>query len=135
VVDRDDVDWSASEEDAEGRWRRRIKYDLLVQKMEKTPLPEAQDKLLRRYRSFAKRIQKMTADELLETYLTSLTASLDPHTTYMSPGTLDSPRMICSSGVSPAPSRRSFSWMLRAFSVIVRPILSVVARAERGQGP
>ena len=89
VVDREDVDWSASEEDAEGRWRRRIKYDLLVQKMEKTPLPEAQDKLLRRYRSFAKRIQKMTADELLETYLTSLTASLDPHTTYMSPGTLE----------------------------------------------
>ena len=31
----------------------------------------------------------MTADELLETYLTSLTASLDPHTTYMSPGTLE----------------------------------------------
>jgi carboxyl-terminal processing protease len=89
VIDRDDVDWSASEEEAEARWRRRIKYDLLVQKMEKTPLAESQDKLLRRYRSFAKRMQKMTADELLETFLTSLTASLDPHTTYMSPGTLE----------------------------------------------
>jgi carboxyl-terminal processing protease len=89
VIDRDDVDWSATEEEAEARWRRRIKYDLLVQKMEKTPLQESQDKLLRRYRSFAKRMQKMTADELLETFLTSLTASLDPHTTYMSPGTLE----------------------------------------------
>ncbi|MBL6711799.1 MAG: carboxy terminal-processing peptidase [Pirellulales bacterium] len=89
VVDPDDVDWAASEEEAQGRWRRRVKYDLLVQKMEKTPVEEAQDKLLRRYRSFAKRMQKMTADELLETYLTSLTASLDPHTTYMSPGTLE----------------------------------------------
>jgi carboxyl-terminal processing protease len=29
----------------------------------------------------------MTADELLETYLTALTSSLDPHTSFMSPGT------------------------------------------------
>ncbi len=89
VVDRDDVSWAASEEEAADRWRQRVKYDLLVQKMEKVPPQEAQDKLLRRYRSFAKRMQKLTADELLETYLTSLTASLDPHTSYMSPGTLE----------------------------------------------
>jgi carboxyl-terminal processing protease len=31
----------------------------------------------------------MTADELLETYLSSLTSSFDPHTSYMSPGTLE----------------------------------------------
>jgi carboxyl-terminal processing protease len=31
----------------------------------------------------------MTADELLETYLSSLTSSLDPHTSFMSPGTLE----------------------------------------------
>jgi carboxyl-terminal processing protease len=89
VIDRDDTVWAATEEEAEARWRRRIKYDLLVQKMEETPPEEAKEKLLRRYRSFAKRMRKMTADELLETYLTSLTASLDPHTTYMSPGTLE----------------------------------------------
>lgn len=89
VIDRDDTVWAATEEEAEARWRRRVKYDLLVQKMEETPLEEAKEKLLRRYRSFAKRMRKMTADELLETYLTSLTASLDPHTTYMSPGTLE----------------------------------------------
>ena len=89
VIDRDDTVWAATEEEAEARWRRRIKYDLLVQKMEETPPEAAKEKLLRRYRSFAKRMRKMTADELLETYLTSLTASLDPHTTYMSPGTLE----------------------------------------------
>jgi carboxyl-terminal processing protease len=57
--------------------------------MEKTPEKEAKEKLLRRYRSFAKRMHQMTADELLETYLSTLTASLDPHTSYMSPGTLE----------------------------------------------
>ena len=89
VVDRDDTKWAASEAEAEDIWRKRIKYDLLVQKMEKTPVEEAKDKLLRRYRSFAKRMHQMTADELLETYLSSLTSSLDPHTSFMSPGTLE----------------------------------------------
>ena len=89
VIDRDDTKWATSEADAEDLWRKRIKYDLLVQKMEKTPLDEAKDKLLRRYRSFAKRMHQMTADTLLETYLSSLTSSLDPHTSFMSPGTLE----------------------------------------------
>ena len=89
VIDRDVTTWARNEAEAEDLWRRRIKYDLLVQKMEKTPEAEAKEKLLRRYRSFAKRMHQMTADELLETYLSSLTASLDPHTSFMSPGTLE----------------------------------------------
>jgi carboxyl-terminal processing protease len=87
VIDREAATWAKSEAEAEDNWRKRIKYDLLVQKMEKTPPEEAKDKLLRRYRSFAKRMHQMTADELLETYLTALTSSLDPHTSFMSPGT------------------------------------------------
>jgi carboxyl-terminal processing protease len=89
VIDRDLTKWAASEAEAEDNWRKRVKYDLLVQKMEKTPPEEAKEKLLRRYRSFAKRMHQMTADELLETYLSSLTSSLDPHTSFMSPGTLE----------------------------------------------
>ncbi len=89
VIDRDETAWAKSEAEAEDLWRRRIKYDLLVQKMEKTPPEEVKDKLLRRYRSLAKRWHQMTADELLETYLTTLTSSFDPHTSYMSPGTLE----------------------------------------------
>ena len=89
VIDRDATTWARNEAEAEDLWRRRIKYDLLVQKMEKTSPEEAKDKLLRRYRSLAKRWHQMTADELLETYLSSLTSSFDPHTSYMSPGTLE----------------------------------------------
>jgi carboxyl-terminal processing protease len=89
VIDREAATWAKSEAEAEDNWRKRIKYDLLIQKMEKTPPEEAKDKLLRRYKSFAKRMHQMTADELLETYLTALTSSLDPHTSFMSPGTLE----------------------------------------------
>lgn len=89
VIDRDETKWARNEAEAEDLWRRRIKYDLLVQKMEKTSSEEANEKLLRRYRSLAKRWHQMTADELLEIYLSSLTSSFDPHTSYMSPGTLE----------------------------------------------
>jgi carboxyl-terminal processing protease len=89
VIDRKQTTWAKSEAEAEDAWRKRIKYDLLVQKMEKTPAEEARDKLQRRYASFAKRMHQMTSDELLEMYLTSLTSSLDPHTSFMSPGTLE----------------------------------------------
>ena len=87
IIDREAATWAKGEAEAEDNWRKRIKYDLLVQKMEKTSPEEAKDKLLRRYKSFAKRMHQMTADELLETYLTALTSSLDPHTSFMSPGT------------------------------------------------
>ena len=89
VIDRDETTWAQTEAELEDTWRRRIKYDLLVQKMEETPPEEATDKLHRRYSSFAKRMHQMTADELLEIYLSSLTSSFDPHTSFMSPGTLE----------------------------------------------
>ncbi|MCS5618193.1 MAG: PDZ domain-containing protein, partial [Pirellulales bacterium] len=89
IIDRDETTWAATKAELDDAWRKRIKYDLLVQKMEETPPDEARDKLHRRYRSFAKRMHQMTADELLETYLSSLTSSFDPHTSFMSPGTLE----------------------------------------------
>ena len=89
VIDRKATAWAKTEAELDDTWRKRIKYDLLLQKMEKTPPEEAKDKLHRRYKSFVKRMHQMTADELLETYLSSLTASFDPHTSFMSPGTLE----------------------------------------------
>ena len=89
VIDRDIAVWAKTQDEARDKWKKRIKYDLLVQKMEKVAPEEARKKLLRRYTSFAKRMHQMNADELLETYLSSLTSSLDPHTSFMSPGTLE----------------------------------------------
>ena len=57
-----------------------------------TPEQEAKegiDRLARRYRNFAKRMHQTTNDELLEMYLTAITSSFDPHTSYMSPKTME----------------------------------------------
>ncbi|MAV34497.1 MAG: tail-specific protease [Planctomycetaceae bacterium] len=85
---------SASSEEATERWRKRIKYDLLALKSDKTEGEKAIEKLSRRYQSFEKRMLQTNSDQLLEMYLTSFTTGFDPHTTYMSPSTLENFRII-----------------------------------------
>ncbi len=75
--------------EARERWRQRVKYELLNLKAEGTEGEAAREKLARRYRSFAKRIHQMDNEELLEIFLTAVCNSYDPHTSYMSPSTLE----------------------------------------------
>jgi carboxyl-terminal processing protease len=86
--------YPSNQHEIQDRWRKRLKYDLLVLKIDETEGQEARDKLRRRYQSFAKRMHQTDSDELLEMYLTAMTSSLDPHTTYMSPSSLDNFRII-----------------------------------------
>jgi len=90
VSDRDQVHYPRTEAEATERWRKRIKYDLLVLKADdKKEEQDPREKLVRRYHSFARRMHQIDEEELLEMYLTSLTTSFDPHTSYMSPATLE----------------------------------------------
>ncbi len=50
---------------------------------------EAVEKLKKRYTSLLKRMRQVDSDDLLEIYLTSMTSSFDPHTSYMSARTLE----------------------------------------------
>ena len=89
ISDADVATYAKNEAEAREKWRKRIKYDLLVQKSEKIEGQEAREKLTRRYHSFAKRMHQIDSDELLEMYLTAFTTAFDPHTTYMSPSSLE----------------------------------------------
>jgi carboxyl-terminal processing protease len=88
ITDPDKLHYAKDDAEARENWRRRLKYDLLVLKSDKVEGKEAVDKLTRRYHSFAKRMRQTDSDKLLEMYLSALTTAYDPHTTYMSPGTL-----------------------------------------------
>jgi carboxyl-terminal processing protease len=88
VVDPDLASYARNAAEARERWRKRIKYDLLVLKADEIEGQEAIDKLTRRYHSFARRMHQTDHQELMEMYLTALTSSYDPHTTYMSPRTV-----------------------------------------------
>jgi carboxyl-terminal processing protease len=93
VTDTDKISYPANLQEARDRWRQRIKYDMLILKSDKMEERAARDKLHRRYQSFAKRMHQTDADELLEMFLTAVISSFDPHTSYMSPTTLDNFRI------------------------------------------
>ena len=100
VVDKDAIQYAKTPDEAYDRWRKRIKYDLLLLKAEKADgktdktadtsdgkTPE--QRLSQRYHSFSKRMGQTDDQELLEMYLTSLTTAFDPHTTYMAPASVE----------------------------------------------
>ena len=89
VVDPDDLDWAKTGEELMDRWRRRIKFDLLMLKLEDTDLADARDRLHRRYKGSRNLMRQTEGHEILELYLSSLTHCLDPHSSYMSPQTLE----------------------------------------------
>ncbi len=89
VTDPDATVYAKDVTEAKDRWRRQIKYALLDLKDEGTEGTEAIDQLRRRYSRYAKRWRQTDSDDLLELYLTSVTTAYDPHSTYMSPGSLE----------------------------------------------
>jgi carboxyl-terminal processing protease len=90
-TDYDNTPYAKNAEEAKERWRKRIKFDLLMQRVAEKPPPEAEakEKVLTRYKGLLRRWKQVDNADLLELYLTSLTTSIDPHSTYMSPNTLE----------------------------------------------
>ncbi len=118
-TDPKQMTYAKTEKEMKDRWTKRLKYDLLVKLADKQEKADKaakakekdaaksdaaansdaavadskeqtpQEKISKRYHSFAKRMHQTTSDELLERYLTALTSGFDPHTSYMSPSTLE----------------------------------------------
>ncbi len=89
VIDADEATYAKDTAEARDRWRKRIKYDLLVLKLNKQEGDEARDALRRRYKTILQRTEQTDADELLERYMNALTTSYDPHSSYFSPGAFE----------------------------------------------
>jgi carboxyl-terminal processing protease len=102
VTDPDLAKYASSEEEAKEIWRKRIKYNLLVfrgdevldaeenadkpedEKKKKKKKVNPVEKLQKRYASFARRMHQTDTEDIIEMYVTAVTNSFDPHTSYMS---------------------------------------------------
>ncbi|MEM8944518.1 MAG: carboxy terminal-processing peptidase [Planctomycetota bacterium] len=89
VRDPEKMAYAKSVAEADERWRKRVKYDLLVQLADDVSKEEAIEKLHKRYRSIRRNWEQTDGDELMELFLSALTMSFDPHSSYMSPSTLE----------------------------------------------
>ena len=108
MVDAKELPWAASADELNERWRKRIKYDVLTLKLDegdakKKPgdgvavppktdaerLAEIRDRLHKRYHNVEQTARQTDDQEKLELYLSALTHTFDPHSSYMSPNTLE----------------------------------------------
>lgn len=107
VKDAKKLDFPADEAEANDRIRRQVKFRMLnfeadkiraekdkaagkqqteVQKvLAGDPNEDPRERLHRSYRTVHKRWHQLDADELLELWVSTITTSFDPHTSYMSP--------------------------------------------------
>jgi carboxyl-terminal processing protease len=87
--DPDKIDYPVDKKEADERWRKKIKLDLLQLRADKTEEGEAIRKLSVRYKDRNRMFHQFDSSELLEVYLSSLTRTFDPHSSYLSAKNLE----------------------------------------------
>lgn len=85
VNDRSEEPWPGSVTEADELWRKRIKDEFLRSKSSKDSDDEIREKLHKRYRTLLSMLSDYDNEEILQTYLSALGETFDPHSSYMSP--------------------------------------------------
>jgi carboxyl-terminal processing protease len=95
LPNRHEQGWPADEAAADDLWRKRIKWELLGDRLrikegaeeeKRTEAVEkAKERIGKRYDRLARMYHKYDSSEVLEAYLTALGRTFDPHSSYMAP--------------------------------------------------
>lgn len=88
--DPDKIDYATDKAEADERWRKKLKYEQLQLRVDGSIEPdEIVHKLTVRYRDRNRLFHQFDSNELLEVYLSSLTRTFDPHSSYLSAKNLE----------------------------------------------
>lgn len=85
VIDPDATEWARTAAELSDRWRRRIKYDLLVLKTEEVDGDAARERLRRRYIRACERIHRQKPTDIVAGFIAAVTHSYDPHSEFLPP--------------------------------------------------
>ena len=88
-TDSDSRKWAATDSELKERWRKRIKSQLLTLTLEGETAEDARLKLHRRYANNLLLARQTTGSELLEVYLSTFMRCFDPHSSFMSPRSVE----------------------------------------------
>ena len=98
-VEPDVIQYAKNDAEMQDRWRKQIKYAFLALRADNKADDKIREQLHRRYRSIESYRRQEDMYELLELYLTAMTTSLDPHTTYMAPRSEEDFEILMSLGL------------------------------------
>ena len=82
---RNKAPWPQDKKEAEALWTARVKYELLQGKLNKEKPEETVRLIGKRYARLEKTMREYDAEEILQSYLTALSHTFDPHSDYLSP--------------------------------------------------
>ena len=88
-VDRSKSSWPLNGTEADELWRKRLKFEMLEELLNKKTLDEARETVRKRYERMLKNVGETEGSELAETFLTSIAGLYDPHSTYFSADTYE----------------------------------------------
>ena len=93
-IRRKDAPWPATQAEAEDHWRKRMKNEVLVAKInhdldKSTNRLDVVSDLLKRYRQYVVFMTEPDEEAVLQHYLSAVCRAYDPHTDYMSPDVKD----------------------------------------------
>ena len=89
-IKRKDAPWPETRADAEDHWRRRMKNEMLVMKVnhdldKATNRLDAAADLIKKYRQYETVLTEPDEETVLQHYLSAICRAYDPHSDYMSP--------------------------------------------------
>ena len=84
LLDRSKSPWAKNKNELDEIWRKRIKNDLINQKLADKS-EDSVDTLKKRYLNLAKRMTQLKGNEVFQMIANAYASALEPHTTYFSP--------------------------------------------------
>ena len=94
IVDPELAHYAKDDAEARDNWRKWVKYNLLALRgkgaysADQTKT-DPSEMLRKRFLSFVRRVQQLDQEKVIEQYITSITNSFDPHTSYFSRGSFE----------------------------------------------
>tara|TARA_R110000822_G_scaffold159476_8_gene299206 strand:- start:13691 stop:15721 length:2031 start_codon:yes stop_codon:yes gene_type:complete len=95
-LDVDSNQWSATNSDSDDDWRKRIKEAYLRLILNDKEPEAARELLIKRYTNLIKQLTQRDSEDVFQVVMNSLTSLYDPHTSYMSPRSMENFRIAMS---------------------------------------
>ena len=83
TLERDDLPYPETTEEARKIWRTKIKFDLLTLKLAETSIKDGKERLMKRVRGMWKDFSQYENDDVVSIFLNSMAAAYDPHSSYL----------------------------------------------------
>nr|VFK07409.1 MAG: carboxyl-terminal processing protease [Candidatus Kentron sp. LPFa]VFK24232.1 MAG: carboxyl-terminal processing protease [Candidatus Kentron sp. LPFa] len=90
IPDRAEQPWPSSTFELDEAWRKRVKNDFLVLRLEgKKDDAAIRETLRKRYETSLGHVRRFTSDDICQAFINAYAAAIGPHTTYLSPRNME----------------------------------------------